>query len=93
MGSGGQTLTQNAMQKLSKEEVEKTVVFNNGRELWLTVKLKELQPGEGLIVKKTEWRSKSGPGRYARRLEKTLPRKFRCGRLADNSGWLLQRME
>lgn len=80
------------MKKLSSEEANNTPLLNNGREIAVTAKLKELKPGEGLTVLHTEWKSKYPPTRIARRLEKKHGWKFRTGRLTDNSGWLLQRL-
>ncbi len=80
------------MEKISKEEANGLVLLSNGREIWLTAKLKELPIGEGITLKRTEWKAKYPPTQVARKLEKKYNWKFRTGRLLDNSGWLLQRV-
>jgi len=80
------------METLSKEEANAMLLLTSGREIAVSSRLKSLQPGEALVVKRSEWKTKYAPSKIARRIEKQDGWKFRTGRLADNSGWMLQRL-
>jgi len=80
------------MENLSEKDANAMLLLTNSREISVSGRLKSLKVGEGLVVKRSEWKAKYVPSKIARRLEKQYGWKFRTGRLTDNSGWLLQRM-
>lgn len=80
------------MEVLEKAQADQLMLLTNGREVAVSARLKSLKPGEGLVIKRHEWKARYAPSLIARRLEKKLGWRFRSGRLTDNSGWLIQRL-
>jgi hypothetical protein len=80
------------MKILTAEEVKELQLRSNGREMWVTAKLRELKVGEALVLDRKEWLARYPPSRVAGALEKRSKLRFRTGRLLDNSGWLFERI-
>lgn len=78
---------------IQKDLAQSILPLSRGRESVVSAMLKQLQPGQALIVRRSEWKAKTAPTRTARKLEKRSSLKFETGRLPDNSGWILKRME
>jgi len=79
------------MQIINKEEADCLLLLTGSREIAVSGKLKGLKIGEGLVVKRSEWKAKYAPTKIARKIEKEYGWKFKGGRMSDNSGWLMQR--
>jgi len=80
------------METIGKAEADALLLLTNSREITVSGRLKALAVGEALIIKRSEWKAKYPPSKIARRIEKNSNWKFRTGRLPDNNGWMLQRM-
>jgi hypothetical protein len=80
------------MKKLSVEEAAELPLIKNGRETVVSAMLKQLKPGEALIITRADWKAKGAPYRIANAIARKTGRKFEKGRLPDGSGWVVKRV-
>jgi hypothetical protein len=80
------------MKKLTKEEADKIFPMGRGNNTRISAHIKQLEPGEGCIIEKQDWKAKSPPFRIINYIAKKTGRKFRHGTMPDGSGWFVQRL-
>lgn len=80
------------MQKLSKEEADQIIPAGKGRNTLVGGAVKNLAVGEGLIITRKDWFTKSPPYTAINYVARTTGRTFRKGRMPDGSGWFVQRV-
>ena len=80
------------MQKLNAEQAAAITLIKSGRESMVSAMIKQLQPGEALVITRADWKAKGAPYRIANAIEKKLNRKFEKGRMPDGSGWVVKRV-
>ena len=80
------------MKKLNATEVSAVGSAGKGRLTRVSAMAATLQPGEGLIVTRSDWKSKDAPYRVVNYLAKKTGRTFKSSRLADGTGWLIVRV-
>lgn len=80
------------MKKITKEEKEKMLVQGRGRSSPVMSMLQAMKVGEILFVEKNDWKWQRGPGTICKRLEKNYGLKFKCNKVLDGSGWVIERM-
>ena len=82
------------IQKLNKEEFQKLGLVPIQNVSWVHAIAASLAPGEGAEIKKgIHWTSKRAPWYIVKAYEKKTGRKFERYRLADGSGWAIQRVK
>lgn len=81
------------MQKLTKEQADKILPIGKGRNTQVSAAVKYLQIGEGLVITRKDWKTKTPPYNTISYIERTTKRKYRKGRMPDGTGWFVQRME
>lgn len=72
------------MQKITKDEFDS---FTNKGINTLGDFVRELNIGEGVIIKRDEWKLKSEPSVLLGQYSKRYSKKFISKRLIDNTGW------
>ena len=80
------------MYKITKEEFNK-IAFTSKRRSPFIVKLDELELGEQLIVKKSDYKYKCQIGTLASGAFAGRDKKFQTRLLIDNSGWTVRRIK
>ncbi len=80
------------MKKISKEEAAK-LTFKIGTSSAVRTAVVHLQPGEVLVIEKHDWQQVKGPGQMIQRVTERTKQKYVLKILADNSGWLVERIE
>lgn len=80
------------MKKLNSEEAEGLEPLGGGRHNWLYKELMLLKPGEAIIIRYNDWKTKRPPYETIRTAAKNLKRTFNYGRHPDGSGWLVKRV-
>jgi len=58
----------------------------------LAKRLHELEIGESMFVKRSEWTSGKGPSEKLRRISKRTKKEFTYNRKYDGSGWHFKRV-
>ncbi len=79
------------MKKLTKEEAAK-LEFKLGTSTVVRTVVMHLNVGEILLIKRREWTQKNGPGQMLTRITEKTNRKFSLKTLADDSGWIVERV-
>jgi len=88
----GHFVTKNIfMRKLTKEEAEK-LVPKKGSSSVVRTAVMHLGVGEILLIDKSDWTQKTGPGQMLTRLSKSSGMVFNLNALADGSGWVVERV-
>ncbi len=81
------------MKKLTKEEVEKLVV-RKGKSTPVRTGVMHLQPGEFLLIEKSDWNQQNGPGQMLSRLAKKTGMEFKLQTVdSGNGGWIVERLK
>ncbi len=80
------------MEILKAKEAAKIVPISNGRESLLSAKLKQLQPGEALLILPTDVKNKKSMYRTINKVAKKMNWKMQNGFLADGSAWIAKRV-
>jgi hypothetical protein len=80
------------MKKLSTAEYEQLVVKGKGRSSPVFNSIINLKAGEALLIEKSDWKRKAGPGTLVRYIEKTKKIKLSCSALNSNEGWVVKRL-
>ena len=78
---------------LKKEEMPEILPISKGRSTMLRTQLLKLEIGEGLILPKEEWKTKSSPAHVVARIKKTHGFQFEHGAMTDASGWMFRRVK
>lgn len=81
------------MKKLSPAEYEQLPIRGKGRSSHVFNSLINLKVGEALLIEKSDWKRKAGPGTLIRYIEKKHRMRFSCGALNDGSGWAVKRID
>ena len=81
------------MKKLTVEEASKLIPMKKGKHTWLYIELMQLKPGEGIIINRADWKTKTTPYKTIRGAEGVLKMTFEYGRMPDGSGWLVKRVK
>ncbi len=79
------------MKKLTKEEAAK-LAFKLGTSTVVRTVVMHLNVGEILLIEKGEWKQKNGPGQMLTRITEKTNRKFSLKTLADDNGWIVERV-
>ncbi len=80
------------MKLLNKEEAAQVEPIGKGKYNWLYKKLALIDTGEGIIIRFSDWKTKTKPYVTIKRAAKNLNRKFIYGLHPDGSGWLVKRV-
>ena len=80
------------MKKLTKEEAGK-LVLRKGSSSPVRTGVVHLKVGEILLIEKTDWNQKNGPGQMCSRITKASGKEFSINAVADGSGWIVERMK
>lgn len=81
------------MKKLDEQEFEKLFIKGKGRSSGVFNALINLKIGEGILIEKKDWKRKAGPNTLVKYIEKKHGMKFICGKLEDDAGWAVKRIE
>lgn len=81
------------MKTLSAEEAKNIIPLRHGRQTLISARLRQLRPGEALIVESKDWKTKGAPYRVANNIAKRHGWRFEQGRMPDGSGWVFKRVE
>jgi hypothetical protein len=82
------------MKKINADEANALLVSGTGRSSVFYRAICGLKPGEALVINKSEYTLKYGVGQMCKLISKRFKNvKYRHGKLADGSGWLVQRLE
>ena len=79
------------MKKLTKEEAAK-LSFKLGTSTVVRTVVMHLDLEEILLIEKKDWTQKNGPGQMLTRITEKTNRKFSMKTLADDSGWVVERV-
>ncbi len=79
------------MKKLTKEEAA-TFEFKLGTSTVVRTAVMHLNAGEILLIERREWGQKNGPRQMLTRITEKTNRKFSLKALADDSGWIVERI-
>ena len=80
------------MKKLTKEEAAK-LVLRKGSSTAVRTAVVHLQVGEILMIEKTDWKQKNGPGQMCSRIKRSTGMEFLVNAVADGSGWIVERVK
>jgi len=80
------------MKKLTKEEASK-FVLNRGSSSIARTAVMHMQPGEILLIEKTDWQQQNGPGQMLSRVTKATGREFKLETVATGEGWIVERLK
>ncbi len=80
------------MRELSNNEYANLTGLGKGKFTLLYFKISELLPGKGLLIEKSDWKTKGAPYRVAKNVAKNTGRKLDYGRMPDGSGWWVKRL-
>lgn len=80
------------MEKMQKEELSGVLPVKRGRDSNLRIMLLQLETGEGLKMKASEWHRKTTPYYIVAGIKKTHQRTFEYGLRPDGSEWLFRRL-
>ena len=80
------------MKKITKEEAEKMLLQGKGRSSPVMSMLQAMKVGEILFVESKEWKWQRGPGTMCKRLEQKYGLFFKCAKVVDGSGWVIERI-
>ena len=79
------------MKRITEEEFRNLPIKGRGSATASFNMMINLQPGEAIVIERSEWRQKKSPSSMCRYIEKHYGMKFICGALADGSGWAVKR--
>lgn len=79
------------MKKLSVEEAKEIQPLKRGKYNWLYKQLMLLQTGEAILIRYTDWKTKTSPYETIRTAARNLKRTFDYGLNPDGSGWVVKR--
>ena len=80
------------MKKITKEEAEK-LQTKLGSSTVVRTEVTFMKVGEVLIIEKRDWTQKKGPGQMLQRVTEKTKQRYTLKTLADESGWLVERIE
>lgn len=82
------------MKTISRKEAEKLKTMLDGSRSRVRAEVEAMEVGEIKLLGKEEWtRPTQTPKVMVRQVEARQRRKYRCERLIDGSGWLIERLE
>ena len=80
------------MRPLSPDEYNHLAGMSKGKFTLIYFKITELLPGTGLVIEKSDWKTKGAPYRIVKNVAKNTGRKFEKGRMPDGNGWYVKRI-
>lgn len=81
------------MKKITKEEKDK-LVLRKGKSTPVRTGVMHLQPGEILLIDKSDWTQTNGPGQMLSRLSKKTGMEFKLETVdTGNGGWVVERVK
>ena len=80
------------MRKLTKEEAAK-LVLRKGSSTAVRTAVLHLQPGEILMIEKSDWNQQNGPGQMCTRITQSSGQEYKVNAVADGSGWVVERVK
>ncbi len=82
------------MKKITEAEALAVVTKPMGRVSRLRAMLLNLEPGEYLLVERSDWKWKGkAPSVMCRRLEEHGSKRYDCKKALDGSGWIIKRLK
>ena len=78
------------MRKITKQEAAQMVV-TRGKASAVRTAIAHLKPGEVLLIETADWHQKAGPGQMLKRLQQSSGITYRLSKIANGSGWLVER--
>lgn len=80
------------MRVLQQQELESITLKGKGRSSEAYNSIINLKENEALLIEKKDWKRKASPSSLVKYIEKTHSIKLSYAALADNSGWLVKRL-
>ena len=80
------------MKKITKEEAAK-LQRKLGSSTLVRTEVTFMKVGEILVIERKDWTQKKGPGQMIQRVTEKTKQKYMLKTLADESGWLVERIE
>ncbi len=80
------------MEKINQEQFNQLLFAGKRTPTGWFSQLISLKPGEGIILRKEEWKRKSSPLSTASHIKRKYGWKFKGGKLADGTGWAVMRV-
>ncbi len=80
------------MKKITKEDAAK-LATKIGSSSAVRTAVIYLQVGEVLVIERSDWTQKKGPGQMVQRVTERTKQKYTVKTLADDSGWVVERVE
>ena len=80
------------MKKLTKEEASK-LILKKGSSTPVRTAIMHMAVGEILQIERQEWTQSKGPGQMLTRLSKRTGMEFKLNTIANDGGWIVERVK